>query len=525
MKRLRVSVAIVLAVIILSGCTASEVKFVTSLEKLSDAKYYEQAGHVSFEMSYYGGDEYFRDNMQKAKYAFDALKFDTTAIYDGSAKAGKAKTYMNAEAALDPVKVSGELWMDMDLENGKLGAIVKIPAMFKAFLPPEYMKDYLYLDYTQYYELLREGMGAPSISSFTGLVSLDLQNRQRNLIEVLMKSKSLSGNYVVSSKTDGGLEKLTFKMTDAQLKSFVIAFLKEIKENGELLGKLAEMTEYNIALMGAAGYSGADEFDAKKTILESVDEILPEAEAFFANNTILGSKGLTSEMTLDKNGYVSNEEFVVNFRINTGGSQIMPFYYMDTDSGTVDFTMTVTTEYTNVNGTGRVELPRLTPANSVNIVNAEKERMTREGEERKWYFPLMVYYSDALDELNETPVDFPLTGTYNGNAVDSSVSVMRAGYGSLYMPLRQAAEVFGGEIEWNEEQRAALWTNNGNVLVVFADGVMEYESFYDIYGEDAGYITGGVIKDGVTFIPFNEMEYQMDIDFGFDTETNTILVR
>ena len=139
--------------------------------------------------------------------------------------------------------------------------------------------------------------------------------------------------------------------------------------------------------------------------------------------------------------------------------------------------------------------------------------------------------------------------------MNTEIALIKHNY-SFYMPLSQAAKIFGGELSWDAETKVAVWSVNGRNIAIFAgdnipDAFYYYYDYYyynDMYGympeflddeflDDELFkpyskyfgsdysITYGVIINDSVFIDLDRVEYYTKVDFGFDDKTGEVLVR
>jgi len=514
-----------LFILALTGCTKEELQLISSIEKMANVKSYEAKSHVSFEMDFSGGDEYFQDSMYRFKQLIDNLEFNIQQKYEGDVTKNQIKAFMNMETVIEDFKFGADMWIDLDLQsdNPKYELIFKIPAIAKPFLPDEYNKDYLYIDY---FALAGETFGPDYVKSFSS--SFDY-NQAFDLLGILDQMEGLSTDFVKASTTDDGSTKLTLTMTDAQLKSLILAVLEESKTNDLLLEYLTGIYNSSISASNPYAVAGSITVDGMRELFTLfLDDTLPLIEKYFAAAPILGEQGLVYEVVLDKNGYTVKETATVDMRIDVGVIEyLFSGYY--TDSAIIECTVTAKNEYAKINEESSVSFPELTKENSIDLADSIKKQEEAMKEARKYYFPASYYYSEWLYLEGDKPVELPLAGTYNGGEVNTSMQILSPSddfYYGLHMPLEQAVEIFGGELTLDEEMNIVYWIVNDESMAILTGDQSDAEAFYasDLY-ESIYYLEYGYAWDGTTFIPISSVEWFLNVDFGYDVDTNSILLR
>jgi hypothetical protein len=496
-----------------------------TLEKAADVRSYEQVSVTTFEVSYSGADE--DGSIRRMKNVIEAFEYTVHTVFDGSLKDGRYDMRKDITVSMDPIQFRGDIWMSVDAggNNFDYDITVKIPALIRAFLPDDFAKDYMHINYAELLTLAEDSHEfyyAMNLMQLFG--SYHMQGYLFEMTAPMNLPRHLADNITlrITEAQDGMV--LAVSMSDAQLKGFVMAILNELHTNTDAVDALTDM----LAMLGQD-----DMTDVREDIMEWAGEVIPELAEFFANNAILSGRGYTYEATLNQDGHVVSETIVIG--ISLGGDMLFPFAYgyydddypyddfEDMDAPVVEFTMTVTNEYTNINGEVEINIPARNADNSFNLADVIRKNMEEQQEAQKFRFPFGWYSHEKLAELDEEPVDFSLTGTYRGAGIDTEISLIRYNF-SYYMPVRQAMELFGGELLWDDEQRVAVWTFNSRDIALFSDKD-EHLSLYEKY-LDAGYwLEPGVVVNDRMFISVSNVQSFTRADFGFDNELGVLLVR
>ena len=535
MKRKTSIMLIIILVLtsILSACSKEEMALLSAMKRLSTAKSYAQNSHVSFSMNFACNDEITKANLQRYQHLFQSMTYDTRVKYNGDAENGQFKAFMEADFSMDPITVSSDIWFDFDVsgEDTKYQIVVRVPELFKVFLPDAYCKDYLNIDYMEYIKWIGAESGA--VASVDITQSGAMQENFLDLLQLMRQCDTQNSNFVLMSTTSDGLTKLSLKLTDAQLKSFIIAVAEGLTTNSELLDQFMVCFMPIAAAMGAP-IETMDQATMKQMLVDGITSALPGIKAYFATHKILGSNGLRYEVVLNADDYIVDETLSVNVYIDETLLSAMMYTSKDDFEGHIDFTVTMKNEYTNINEEVALGYPVLTAANSVDLVKTMKAQAIVDAENARFsYFPYTWYYSyikgTALYDMGyENYMDFPLKGTFAGNPVDTTIQIVN--YEDelcYYMPLRQAAQIFGGTVAWDGELGLATWTVDGETMFVLtsaSDELLDEDDngVFD-WGED--WIEFGYIHNGTTYLDMENAGWFVDAEFGFDVDTNTILLR
>jgi len=532
MKRMRTSIMLIVILVltsVLSACTKEELALLSAVRRLSAAKSYAQTSHISFSMDFASSDAATKETLQQLQSMFRGLAYNTRVKFAGDKANNRFKASVAADFLMDPITVSSDMWMDVDMSGGnsKYQIVVRVPEMFKLFLPEAYRKDYLTIDYTAYMELLA--------GEYSAVVSADMTQygaAEENLLKLLQlvrQSDKTNSNFVLMSTTANGMTKLTLKITDAQLKALILSVAEDIKTNSELQELLVDVA--------AAISLPMDEMDRvviKKAIADGITDLIPAMKEYFAAHKLLGDNGLRYEVILNADDYIVDETLAINIHLDETMLADMYYVYADDFEGYVDFTVTVKNEYTNINEEIELNYPVLTDANSVDLVEAMKAQAEAERESNQYaYFPYPWYFTyygnTALKDLGcDNYVDLPLKGTFAGKPVNATIQIVYYEDELCYfMPLRQAAQIFGGTVAWNSELGMATWTVNGETMYVITPVSDERlgEEDNGVFDWDFDWIEYGRIHNGTTYVDMENAGWFVDAEFGYEMDTDTILLR
>ena len=514
-------ITLVLTTALSAGCSKEELALLSAVQKLATAKSYAQNSKVSFAVDFSCNDEYTGRSIQQMASFVQSMAYNTSVRYNGDRPNGQFKAAVSSDVSLDPITVSSDMWMDLDMnsENPKYQIVVRVPELFKAFLPEAYCKDYLNIDYIAYMDWLAEEMGAES--TFDVAQYAAMEENLAKLFALVCQNEKLSSNLVLMSNTTDGLTKLTLKVSDAQLKTLVLTIAEELKTNDELLSQVT-----TCAAPFASSLGMTDQPALKKMLLDGINEALPVVKEYFAANKILGSNGLRYEVLLNADGYIVDETLVINGYVDKAPLAQMMYTDDENFEGYVDFTVTMKNEYTGINEEVALDYPVLTAANSIDLVETMKAEAIVSAEASKYsYFPITWHYSflenEALNAVDyDVYVDFPLKGTFNGKPVNTTIQITDYKDFCYYMPLRQAAQIFGGTIDWDADLLAATWTVDGETVGILTPISNTPPADWPVDDELYGHI-----HNGTTYINMSNIEYFLGVDFGYDVETDTILLR
>ena len=525
------------ASMLLTGCTPEEQRLLSAYDALIKQKSFESEYRVSFELDYSGGDGYFEMSMLSAKCILDNLElyFSTKHSGDGTGDKYIASVYM--EGYVDPVRINAETWLDIDADKPKYHVITKIPALVKAFLPDEYKKDYLSVDYIEFLNEAAESMGINAGALLSAGNAVNIHKFEEKLGVILSKSEILSGLVKASVL---GSDSLMFTVTDRQAKDIIISFFEAAKTDKEMRETLVDIFRLSAIFGGGSTYYGYYYYEIEELVDELLDEEIEEIKEYFEHNRLLGDKGISYEVKFDHNGCITDETFVIDIDISNSSYMPYPYGYGRSYSSglpeiSANLTITVNGRTSKIGQGVEIDFPELTEANSVDLTEAIKKQAEEQKERQKYYFPHSYYSYVSLQLIDEWPAEFRLTGSFEGSSIDETIMIMKHGY-SFYMPLRQAAEIFGGEVRWHEEEGTADWVVDGMILIVMQNA---YANYWDTHNYDhdsdnyerfkaaniVPWPADGYLHDGAMYIDMSEIEYFLGIDFGFDTDTDTIIFK
>ena len=545
--------ALVIAVLFLGATTDISGELLPqNLGQISNAISYEQTTQISFELEYFGGDEFFQDEMRPLSILANATTFTLHTAYNYNAANNLHNLHVRGIMDMDPLQLYGELWLAVD-ESGEypnIEMLVRIPAMFRAFLPVEYSKDYLFVEFDRLIELAEEQGNFIDIYEALNLANFfNSPHTQQNLIDIAMRinlPEHLINNVSLQvTEASGGVTQLEISISDQQLKNLILALLKELRANEEAQSAVADLI-YVIANRSAWWYVSIDE------IREELEEalsyyVLPYVEAHFAEYALLNDRGFTYLARFTPEGYLIHNTAVIGFYLHSNpfSWRFSPPYPPEL----ISLTITISSDYRNINRPVSAAFPHFNQNNSANLVDNLRKSIEARRVADMFRFPWSRWMYDELMEVGEEPVIFPLTGTVNSEEINTSMALIFYdnpwqgwGSGDFHMSLLQVSEIFGGDLKWEgaDGHYIGTWLVNDMEIPIIGvpsdlDADLEEILTALIDDEDdraiarlnlaAGMFDWVVVIDHEPFMLVRSIQDILNVDFGFNNETGSLLVR
>ncbi|MCL2059724.1 MAG: hypothetical protein FWH01_11840 [Oscillospiraceae bacterium] len=414
MARFRFVAVIVAAAMLfsfaLAGCSEDEVSLLTALLKAPQMTSYEYEGGAQIELRFdlieqedaYSFYSFGLWGRQPASYfktieeAVNGAGVSVSAKYSGNIENTKGATEMQ----LTPIYMGGQMenlktgiWAAVDLDDPiYIKEYFKLPKIITAGVGWDYFKgrDYLVItseDLDAFYE--EAGMDMSDYFSPDSLnaqidASEKLSQTMTDLLIYIAMMLDTESAYISSASADeSGNSVYNVKITDKGLKEIISALTNidkdEMKEIARVL--LTASQEFFQAL-------GDDENYIYEYIVDELEDVLADFDNWFDESypmleemlksinryvgkgskaKLLGNDGITLKITIDSDGYVVGCDGIIDLIIDHRGFAIVSGERYSEQLSKTHIKLTFNNQFTNVNGDIDVDMPAITPMNSISL--------------------------------------------------------------------------------------------------------------------------------------------------------------
>ena len=337
-------------------------------------------------------------NIKMALSLLDGVKIDINAKSIKDTK-GIIKVAMNGQIVALKVPYKFGVWVDSDLtdaKNPKFFEIIKYPSDIPNF-PKLFSSRYMYMDLVN----AQKAENMPQID-FDGYKSLMDTNK---LLDSLKNIDTT--NIKVDKKVVGSNKEFTLSLDNATAKSLTSQYFDAIF-NGPILKSL---------------YSG-NTLDQSKQTFDMISKVFGEINLF-------GEKGIKSVITVDSNGYFSEEKDTIDMSIDVEQIAKAIGKVTEADMSNVPkekfgITIEAVTKYSDLNKITSIDLPKLTNSNSIDMNALSK--LSKYGAPNVLLNGKVVEFEDVSPKLVNDRTMVPMRKIFEslGATVDYSDGVITA---------------------------------------------------------------------------------------------------
>jgi hypothetical protein len=400
MKNTKKIVALIVAMCmimsLLSGCTSAvEGKALyDAMVKNQSIKSSQSDMQLTLRLDAKGLSEEDQMSFEQMKAIMNGAKMSMNMKQSTNADNTAAKAQAGVNMFMAGMSIDMGVWVDMDLNGNppRLKEIIKLPAIMTAADPSMVGKEYMVMD-------LSEMMKAPEVIG--QVPNMNYSDTMKLTKEMQEKTLAFMGKYLAQYNPG-------FKfINDAGTKDIVTpertvkAHVYQVKLDDKAAKKLIRYTVNNFAnnkdamdfaieymkLIGrfSASASGVKsptaDFDKlmtdfekeKPAMLAEFNKSMDQLEGI----QIFGEKGITLEYAIDENGYIVSQsgsmDFVVDFAKLSSIESLKDSKYTSVGIYNVGFDFSMMTY--NINKGMTIEIPVVTPANSINYTDMIKSEV------------------------------------------------------------------------------------------------------------------------------------------------------
>lgn len=513
----------VMGLVVLTGCTEDEIAYLSSLQQSSVTR----AGETTtafvidiYETPVYEGTGWLADMVRALYGLMGEFTFSGEHTFVTDLQNGMFAISSHSSADTEDLSLMFRSYLIAD-ENGYT-QIFRIPTYIRHFLPGELQgMEYFYMQTTA-----AEGVNFASVSAAS-------DNVQAALFELL-------NNYAATLRTSNvhvtrrGLRGFDISINDDTLKTLIREIVIDYTQSEESrkLVRQFVLAYYDYMLAITPTFNdyitrddinrGFDEFEATvSSNINAVHEFLDTLDGI----RILGPKGITASVTIDRNGFITTSNSVVDINIDIGAvSRISN--PNSTTTGGLGMLITQNMQHENINRAANINMPTLTAENSFSMErylevvwgswNTVDPWETWEPQEPN-YTPL---------EYDDIWIEFPSRRWWNdGNDHDRLVFENRPFRidGVTYVHLEEFA-VFAPNImslTWDDEL-GIFWFASIGAEYSFTPGTSNIFFTRGVTNGEIHLSHVTLVVDGKTYVPLSSFWRMLDRRVEWDAETDRI---
>lgn len=533
-------VAMFMLIGLLSGCTAApEGKALyDAMVKSQSIKSSQNDMQFTLRLDAAGLAEQDKAKFEQMKAMLNGAKMSMNMKQTANADNTAAKSQGSMNMFFGGMSMDMGVWVDMDLKGSspKFKEVIKLPAMLTAMDPSMAGKEYIVVD-------LSEIMKAPGTNG--QVPNMDYAGTMKFTAEFQEKATAFMGKYLAQYDpgfkfiTDAGTKNIVtpertvkahiyqIKLDDKAAKKLVRYTVNNFANNKDAMDFVVEyiklMQKFTAATPGAV--NPALEFEKLMADFEKKKpEMLAEFNKFMDNLEsiqLIGDKGITLEYAVDESGILVSQSGSMDFVIDPAKLESVEakddsiFKSAGVYHIGVDFSMLTY----NINKDMAIEMPVLTPENSIDYGNMLKAAAPAQKEEP----------ARPAQALNAVPTASKVL--VNGKTVSFDSYTIN---GNNYFKLRDFAKAVSGtqkqfDVTWDGEKKTINLISNKvysavggemtpgdgkektpelNTSIILKDGVEVPLNAY--------------IIDGNSYFKLRDMAQAFDIGITWDGTTNTI---
>ncbi|QUH19237.1 hypothetical protein [Alkaliphilus sp. B6464] len=328
MKKISIVSLLLVVSMLFVGCTSDELKLYQAFEKSKDITSMESKTDISFTVDV---DNLSEEDQEMAKQIVNMINGLKVNAHQ-KAILNKDKTATKAEAKVGVnfggMQMDMQVWIDADMsgETPKMIEIIKMPQLMMASLSPESeSKEYIVYDIGK---MMNAGQEEVDFSKFAKL-GKDIEAKLTDFV----KEHYLDfdpGFKMINSKgkktVDGeSLSIYEVKLDDAAFKKLIRYSVNDLLDNKDAVEFIKD---YMNSVMDIVEIEESEKLSAKEEFnqgLNKFEEEVPELKKKFNEFMdkfdkvkVLGDNGITIEYGINKDGYITHEEGVIDLNIDLG---------------------------------------------------------------------------------------------------------------------------------------------------------------------------------------------------------------
>ncbi len=420
MKKVIVLILVFALSISLIACTKPDAGLYNAFKNMKEITSVETDTNINFEFSGEGFEE--EDAMGVAQVAsiLNSLKINLVQKSVGNEDNTKAQVESNLKINFMGIETPFKMWTDVDLNTTDMKTIIEIPEMLLGMMAMNSMqgienpmmgKQYLIYD-------MAKLMGTEDEIDYKEMVEFqkEIQPKMIKFMEDIQKDLKLDFEIIKlkEEKTVEGekLKVYEVKLDDKSLKELSKHVVNHVLENDATKEFIVEyMDGYmnSIMKMGLQDNLTDEEIsdikeemeDMEKDLDENLKKFKEEFNAFmerYKDVKVLGEKGINILYSVNKDGYIVEEDGVMDFDIDLSEINKLAVSQEKDDlddeemddlienqlkdmKGKIKLTVNYNTKNTNINNKDlKVEMPKTTEENSIDLYEMMEVQMQQQKE-------------------------------------------------------------------------------------------------------------------------------------------------
>jgi hypothetical protein len=486
-----------------SGCRTNEADLLEAILKTYNATSMETKSTLSVNFDIKGETKSPFDEVLNYLKAVNNITVTANQKVNRSSDDTKINSQMDVNVNFGGISADFSVWVDalMNEESTKFVETIKVPRIATAAFPGKFKgKEYFTMDYS---DLTQENFMLQTFNP--AYLTKNLTSELTSFLKEYSKQFDPGFGYVESNEdvviNGESLNLYTLKLSDKTSKEFIRYFLNNFLDNKDAIAFLKGRAQL---FMGVN--MSQEEFDAafkmfEMQIPEIKENINKELDKMDSIN-IFGDKGFNVDFLVNKDGYIVKEKCNIELNINENLGQ------------EINVDINIESDMTKINQEVKIEYPKINSANSVSFAEIIREQKAEEEkrmeEMKKNYFEVerqedlrIAAEGYASVKINNDRIYFeqypriidgrliapirpiitrmgvniewdPKTSSVICSKGDKNIVLKinskdvlingkkttidvapRIIEGYTFMPVRVVTELFGGEIEWDNETKVA----------------------------------------------------------------------
>lgn len=391
MKKVSILALVLAIALFFTGCTNGELKLYNAFLKSQDIMSMESNTNLSFKLE---GEGLSEDNQVMLEEAIKVVNSSKVTM-NQKVKQNKDKTEVKAQVDMGidmaGVKTDMQVWVDVDMSKDvpKIVEVIKMPQMLMSTLGKENeSKEYILYDINEVLDMQEGEINYKELMNW----SKEMQPKITDFLENYAKSfdsgikmMEYKGNRALNNEV---VDVYELKLDDESFKNLMRYSVNNFMENKDMM---KFMNEYMDMVVGMMDSTKGENVEAKKEMMkefENIEKELPVMkEKFnkfmddFDKVKVLGNEGIVIEYAINKDGYIVSEKGSINLSIDlaTMESKVNELNKAGVKApvmkGIVKLKIEFDTKNSNINKDVKIEMPKLTDANSLKISDIIKSSL------------------------------------------------------------------------------------------------------------------------------------------------------
>jgi hypothetical protein len=379
-KRLIWVALVVTLFLVLTGCSPNQQEIFNAALNTQSAKSMQVHTTMTFQLSGSDFDPAVQQQFDQAASYINNAKLDLDVKTNGNEQKTAIQSQVDMNVALQGMNIDVPVWVDSDLTGNapKITEIIKVPAIAKATLPPQFVnKDYMVITPGDMGNSAQGSIDMTQLMNFSKTFQTTETNFLKSYAQQFNPPAVTLDNGIQNLQTDDGQKPARIyeiTLNDAQFKdfirysvnnfvqdqeamNFVKSFMDQILGFSQIPDKASSLSNFDQAF--AEFNSNQSQFLTKfNTAMDQLNDV-----------TILGDKGIDLQYAIS-GGYLAQESGTIDLKVDL--AQINTFVNsLNGHSGTpveakgiVNLTVNFKSDISNVNVPLSIQLPTVNSDNS-----------------------------------------------------------------------------------------------------------------------------------------------------------------